>query len=622
MTFERSPATSKNALSGASDDSPVDPREAVFLSPCIPDLFHAFAYSSDVWKADPFDVESIHSAARHWFDRAVVRVLESPRLSAGRILLLLGESGSGKTHLMRAFRNRVHSSQRGYCGYMQMTAYTGQYGRYVLNNLIESLDRPYHEPESIETGLMRISNALTSSLDDSFGAELDQVREGELDQSTLDRLVGDLADRVILDARLADVDVYLIQALLYLQANDPRIKARVLKYLRCEDLTPHDRRLLGGIVPCTYLDAPHWVIQRLGQLIWAVERVPLILCVDQLEDVFDLEEAAVKFRKAMATLCDLVSRLPSIIVVISCLENFYDELKKLLTMPIKDRVENDPRPVSLHTPCDRGEVERLIALRLKYLFGKRGVPHQDSEPTFPLPELLVRRLVGLRAREVLLQCQVYRDRCIEEGKMADYPLQGNGYSEGAMVLQAERNVTELEAAWNDFRAGVAPIVPSDEAELATVLGRAIRDCSGELEAGLSFQAETTGRFVQVQRRTSGAAGERLAVAVCNKSAQGGWLGRQIEELIHRAGDARAVAVRSSAYPFGGKTAIAQMLRDLVESGGRRVVVEDSDWRAMMALAGFKDRHEKSPDFMTWQRQTRPLITLGSLRSILGLNDRA
>ena len=84
----------------------------------------------------------------------------------------------------------------------------------------------------------------------------------------------------------------------------------MLKYLRCEDLTPHDRRLLGGIVPWTYPDAPQLVIQRLGELIWAVESAPLILCVDQLEDIFDLDEAAVKFRRAMATLCDLVSRFP------------------------------------------------------------------------------------------------------------------------------------------------------------------------------------------------------------------------------------------------------------------------------------------------------------------------
>ena len=84
----------------------------------------------------------------NWFERMVNRVLEPSGLASGRILLLLGESGSGKTHLMRAFRNQVHSRHRGYCGYMQMTAFTGQYGRYVLNNLIESLDKPYYEPES------------------------------------------------------------------------------------------------------------------------------------------------------------------------------------------------------------------------------------------------------------------------------------------------------------------------------------------------------------------------------------------------------------------------------------------------------------------------------------------
>ena len=94
---------------------------------------------------------------------------------------------------------------------------------------------------------------------------------------------------------------------------------------------------------------------------WAVEKVPLILCVDQLEDVFDLDLAAVKFRRAMATLCDIVSRLRSAIVVIACLEDFYGELKKLLTRPIKDRVESDPPPVDLKTPCDTDQVERLIA---------------------------------------------------------------------------------------------------------------------------------------------------------------------------------------------------------------------------------------------------------------------
>ena len=80
-----------------------DGRITAFCSSHYPDLFHAFAYANDIWKDDPFDVESIHRNARQKFQRIVSRVLEPSGLPTGRILLLLGESGCGKTHLMRAF---------------------------------------------------------------------------------------------------------------------------------------------------------------------------------------------------------------------------------------------------------------------------------------------------------------------------------------------------------------------------------------------------------------------------------------------------------------------------------------------------------------------------------------
>ena len=40
-----------------------DPRVAAFCSWANPELFHAFAYATDIWKRDPFDVESIHQNA-------------------------------------------------------------------------------------------------------------------------------------------------------------------------------------------------------------------------------------------------------------------------------------------------------------------------------------------------------------------------------------------------------------------------------------------------------------------------------------------------------------------------------------------------------------------------------
>jgi energy-coupling factor transporter ATP-binding protein EcfA2 len=602
--------------SGAeAPDEPGDRRVDAFCSPRYPELFHACAYANDIWKQDPFDVESIHRTAREKFQRIVGRVLEPSGLASGRILLLLGESGCGKTHLMRAFRNQVHSRGEGYCGYLQMTAFTGQYGRYVLNNLIDSLDKPYDESQSATTGLMRLSSALAELNQTVSRDRLDELRERRLDQRAIDQVVAELADSIILDDRFNTIDVYLVQALLYLQCNDPPVKARVLKYLRCEDLTEHDRRLLGGIVPCTDPDGPHRIIERLGRLIWAVERAPLVICVDQLEDVFDLDEAAIKFRRAMATLCDIISRLPSAIVVVACLDNFYDQLRKLLTRPIVDRVENDPPPVALEGLCDRHEVENLIGQRLKFLYESTGVYFQPDQSTYPLPEILVRKLAGLRPRDVLGEVHRYRERCVEKGKMADYPFEGGDTVARDQVAE----IIPIEQAWNDFRSTFMAAVPVDESELATLVAIAIRSCSDEIEAGRRFEARAIGRMVEVECHAAGHAAARSLVGVCNKAPQGGALGRQIDEVIERSGEYRPVIVRSTDFPSNPKAAVARQLGQLITDGGRRAVVQDSDWRAIIALTSFRQQRLSDPSFTAWLKRTRPLSTLASIRTILELD---
>jgi len=601
------------------DLNPGDRRVAAFCSPRFPELFHAFAYATDIWKQDPFDVKSIHGNVREKFQRIVNRVLDPTGLASGRLLLLLGESGCGKTHLMRAFRNQVHSQGSGYCAYLQMTAFTGHYARYVLNNLIDSLDKPYDDSQSSLTGLMRLSNALAGLCHVVPGDRLNQLREGGLDQESTDRLIGELADSILLEDRFNTIDVFLVQAMLYLQCNDPRIKPRVLKYLRCEDLTEHDRRLLGNIVPCAYEDAPPWIIQRLGQLIWAVEHVPLILCVDQLEDVFDLDEAAIKFRRAMASLCDIVSRIPSAIVVIACLDNFYEELKKLLTRPIVDRVENDPPPVSLQSPCNREEVEKLISRRLMFLYKSMDAAFRVDQPTYPIPEALVSTLVGMRARDVLSHVQTYRERCTEKGKMAEFPFDSGFSVVGSCGI--EPPITLIEQAWNEFHSTFATEVSVDEPDLAAILTAAIQSCSDEVESDEHFEAEANGRMIAVLHHANGQSIARILVGVSNKRAQGGGLSRQIEEVILRAEERTPVIVRSTDYPNNPRAAVAQQIGRLITGGGRCVVVEDSDWRAMMAFSNFRKERSTDPGYTSWLVRTRPLTTLKSLRVILNLDGR-
>lgn len=592
-----------------------DPRVAAFCSREHPEVFHAIAYSSDIWKYDPFDVESIHDEAREVFQRLVHRAGSGSGASAGRILLLQGEAGCGKTHLMRAFRNWTHGHAQGYLGYMQMTSSTSHYGRYVLNNLIDSLDQPYDERLGETTALMRLSTALAESSRDVPLERLDQIRNEELDPECLAKLIYALADQIVIDDRFNGTDIDLIRALLYLQCNDPRIKVRILKYLRCEDLSAYDRKVLGGLVPRAYEDAPQRLVQCLGELIASLESVPLILCVDQLEDIYNLDDAAGRFRRAMATLCDLASRIRNLVVVISCLETFYDTLREALTKPIVDRIENDPKPIALKGTREPVEIRQLIAHRLRFLYESDDVPWRQDEATFPFPAAFVDALTGLPTRQVLIQCQDYRERSVLAGQLAPWPADPGSVPIATRLIET----TSLEQAWNDFRSSFTAEVPAEEERLAEILAWAIGACSAEIESGPWLEAEAGGRFVEVECHAPDNAAGRLLVGICNKGAQGGGLAKQVAEVKDRAGEHTPVLVRSTEFPSNPKTAIAQQIGKLITDGGRRLVVTDSDWRSMMAMAEFAEARKSDPALGGWLTQSRPLSGLKSLRTLLDLD---
>jgi hypothetical protein len=128
-----------------------------------------------------------------------------------------------------------------------------------------------------------------------------------------------------------------------------------------------------------------------------------------------------------------------------------------------------------------------------------------------------------------------------------------------------------------------------------------------------------GRFVSTEIRCENGPAQRLLIGVCNKLAQGGGLGKQIQELQKRAGEATAVVVRSTAFPSNPKAAVSLLLGKLVAAGGRRVVVEDSDWRTMLAFGTYCQQQRSSGEFSSWQARSRPLTGLESLRAILNLD---
>src|SRR3954470_18924196 len=93
-----------------------DPRIAAYCAPDGPEVFSGIVHGNQIWTPDPFDVPAVHAEARAAFDRLLDRASDAQLPPHGKSQLLLGEAGSGKTHLMRAFRNAAHEDGSGYCG--------------------------------------------------------------------------------------------------------------------------------------------------------------------------------------------------------------------------------------------------------------------------------------------------------------------------------------------------------------------------------------------------------------------------------------------------------------------------------------------------------------------------
>src|SRR5262249_25048292 len=155
----------------------------------------------------------------------------------------------------------------------------------------------------------------------------------------------------------------------------------------CEDLSERDRGILGGLVPKRAEDDPQRIVEHLGRLMWAVDSLSLVVCLDQLEDLFNITEGEGVFRRAMATVCALADRVPSSVFVIGCLEAYFDKVEAKLTRSILDRILHDPEPVLLQSARTRQEIDLLVGQRLTVLYESNGVERDRSEPTFPFPKV-------------------------------------------------------------------------------------------------------------------------------------------------------------------------------------------------------------------------------------------
>lgn len=596
----------------------VDSRTAAFCAPGGPEVFSGIVHGNQIWAADPFDVDTIHAGVREVFGRLLRRASSPDLPPAGKTLVLLGEAGSGKTHMMRAFRAAAHADGAGYCGYLQMTTRTDSYARYALGHLIDSLDQPYR-PDEPRTGFQRLAAGLLDALD--VAPDEDKARLSDdtaIGSDDLGRLVHRLAHLAVQEPRFKGVHPDVLRAVLYLLAPDQRVHALAVRWLRCEDLDKFDREVLGDLVPRPHPEMAAKTVRDLGRLMHAVHSAALVLLVDQIEEVIELDRdgphPGESFRQAVNVLVEVADGLPNAVVVIGCLEDLFTQNRPHLPKSKLDRLDRDPEPLRLAAKRTRGEVHDLVGRRLEVLFDRTDVVTDPARPLAPFTAEQLDPLTKLQSRDILDNLRRHRAKCQEAGEWVQPEWDAGGPPPKTETVWLQR--------WNDFLAAFNAPVLGDEGKLAELLAFAVARASDEMPAGVHFGAEAADNLISVDVHPGGDAVDPLYVALCDKNAKGGGLGKQVEKAAKAAGEIPLVFVRSTPFPTSPTAVVSKELAKLMKprGKGRKVVVSDSDWRAMAAFRQFHEQHRTAAGYADWRRADRPLAGRPAVSAVLSLDE--
>lgn len=602
---------------------------------------HSITWEDDLWRADPVDVPEIHAKARRKFND-LLTVVTSGRgyHMQDRILLFHGQSGAGKTHLLRALRTDSHRSGQSYFGYAQMTPDVQNYADFYLRRLVHSLEKPYDPDRFGESALSRLTNRMVLDSEVISSDDVEKLRDATLDDKQLAKLILRLADQIVACEKFQtqELDINIVRALLYLQRRDPRIDQRVRQYLNGRNLTPIAHEAVSALDPNDGEDRAFEIIAALGALVWTVERAALVFCIDQVEDLRFFDNAEDRFQRAIRDLIQIANRLTNAIVIISCLEDFYGQVRGLVAQSYIDRIEKSG-PVLLRESRTPEEARLIISKRLAYQseLNGGGMSFPDASQFFG-PQFF-EEFGGLSTRRLLEHAQSrLREATSTEGDerepeperpsfistLAQALGQAIGFSSSDEAAPGSLSAVQFREMWERFANESEAEMPADDQELVDVLsaalllardewGKAIEVTVKRLELGDDLPA-----FDLTVRHRTGFAND-VRVFLCNRPTQGGGLKRQLDKVLTAMQGKPCFMLRASDFPPNKKNQTAQAFRKFRDGGGRQLLVPIPEWERMMTVREFTAHHRNDTGMTQWLEGAKPLSSLISITHLLRLD---
>jgi hypothetical protein len=584
----------------------------------------------DVWSPLDIHIDALNGEA----GAAILRAYGEALTSTGRSplgLVLEGQHGAGKTHLLRWAREQV---QRG-GGYFFLLGISD--GRAFWPNVVQTLLRGLRRSGSYRhTQLEVLLDRLCERA--GVGRELrDQVRgRQELTPDALDAFVSALR-RV--DPDLGRECRYTLRALVLLAATNDTTQDLGEAFLTSiPDEDPGD--IAGWGLPSRTKTAQE-IAEELSRLLASTGAS--MLAVDQIDTVIaQARTSAVNHGQPDATptesgavaedlghgLMQLREALRRTVTVVACLPTSWQLISNHTVDSVRDRFRRETRLSRLPSP-DVGA--QLVAARFSPLF--EAVGFVAPYPTWPVlpsafiaaPDYTPRSLLE-RVDEHLRVCLMADlvEPLSELDQPVASPLEREQAAPWQDVESVQRRFVELRQSVDVDRA-MDPVC--EDVEMPRLLGAGLRAWAIE-------QGDRNGRYKVVLGEDGNPSMHAWLRESLDESTEdeAHWSFRALSHTHHRAVQARierlrllvgldaavdkrrAVLLRNTRWPTGPVT--LRLLREFEDSGGLITRVSTDDLRTFASLARLIE--ENAPALGDWLRLHRPAGNTTLFQTVFGL----
>ncbi|MBV9633527.1 MAG: hypothetical protein JOZ40_02770, partial [Methylobacteriaceae bacterium] len=368
-----------------------------------------------VWEDTPYDVQELHASLAARVMESF-QALQNPRSAPHRGWPIIGQAGSGKTHLIGTLRRRVWD-----CG-----------GWFVLIDIVGISDFWRTVALGFTRSLNRRLPDGRSQYEAIFAAVVKNIPPGEIraawnrrDQATGAVRTANVFLRV-LQARYPEGGLEhrdVIRALMLL--GDPDTMNVAYSWLQGLDVEEEERRTLGfagpSPQPVELVRGISWLMSLSAGTMIALDQIDAIVTEANLRAGSAFEAIDDNERKARSILqllaggvIDLFDVTNRSLIVTACLQPTWNVFERMAPHAFRHRFVT--APLVLESVKSTQHVATLVQQRLdESVYGHH--PEYRRYPTWPFSPEAIASAEGLSPRVILMRCDEFRRRSLDSGEI-------------------------------------------------------------------------------------------------------------------------------------------------------------------------------------------------------------